>query len=101
MHHASSQRAGSNHFVLVERRCSVHPLHCFSFFLRAAGEGELFDFGQECLDRIALSLGAKTVAAAASALLPVLLADGDWKKRHAALITIAQARPCSSVYVCV
>jgi hypothetical protein len=55
------------------------------------GEGELFDFGQECLDRIALSLGAQTVAAAAGALLPVLLADGDWKKRHAALITIAQA----------
>ena len=36
-----------------------------------AGEGELFDFGQECLDRIALSLGANTVAAAAGALLPV------------------------------
>lgn len=47
---------------------ATHPtatLHCF------AGEGELFDFGQECLDRIALSLGANTVAAAAGALLPV------------------------------
>lgn len=55
-----------------------------------AGEGELFDFGQECLDRIALSLGAHTVAAAAGSLLPVLMADPDWKKRHAALITIAQ-----------
>ena len=39
---------------------------------------------------IALSLGAHTVAAAAGAALPVLMADPDWKKRHAALITIAQ-----------
>lgn len=66
--------------------------------LLAAGEGELFDFGQECLDRIALSLGANTVAAVAGAVLPVLMADADWKKRHAALITIAQVRarrsPC-------
>jgi hypothetical protein len=61
-----------------------------SFFLVQAGEGDLFDFGQECLDRAALSLGANTVAASAGALLPVLLADGDWKRRHAALITIAQ-----------
>ncbi|KAI7835878.1 hypothetical protein COHA_010225 [Chlorella ohadii] len=64
------------------------------------GEGELFDFGQECLDRIALSLGANTVAAAAGALLPVLMADGDWKKRHAALITIAQiAEGCVKVFL--
>ncbi|KAL4452685.1 hypothetical protein ABPG75_008347 [Micractinium tetrahymenae] len=64
------------------------------------GERELFDFGQECLDRIALSLGANTVAAAAGALLPVLMADADWKKRHAALITIAQiAEGCVKVFV--
>ncbi|KAL4855412.1 Importin-5 [Chlorella vulgaris] len=64
------------------------------------GEGDLFDFGQECLDRAALSLGANTVAASAGALLPVLLADGDWKRRHAALITIAQiAEGCCKVFV--
>jgi hypothetical protein len=52
------------------------------------------------LDRIALSLGANTVAAAAGALLPVLLADADWKQRHAALITIAQvAEGCVKVFV--
>ncbi|PSC74524.1 ARM repeat-containing [Micractinium conductrix] len=68
--------------------------------LEHEGEGELFDFGQECLDRIALSLGANTVAAAAGTLLPVLMADGDWKKRHAALITIAQiAEGCVKVFV--
>lgn len=32
------------------------------------------------------------MAAAAGATLPVLMADADWKKRHAALITIAQVR---------
>lgn len=64
------------------------------------GEGDLFDFGQECLDRIALSLGANTVGAAAGALLPLLLADPDWKQRHAALITIAQvAEGCVKVFV--
>lgn len=64
------------------------------------GEGEIFDFGQECLDRIALSLGAHTVAAAAGGLLPVLLADADWRRRHAALITIAQiAEGCCKVFV--
>ena len=52
------------------------------------------------MDRIALSLGANTVGAAAGALLPVLLADADWKQRHAALITIAQvAEGCVKVFV--
>ena len=86
------------------------PIHCANYappshtstpsLCHPAGEGDLFDFGQECLDRIALSLGANTVAAAAGALLPVLLADPDWKQRHAALITIAQvAEGCVKVFV--
>lgn len=37
------------------------------------GEGERYEFGQECLDRIALSLGGNTVVPLASTLLPVLL----------------------------
>lgn len=43
---------------------------------------------------MALALGGNTVAAAASTLLPQLIADhsddDSWKKRHAALITLAQ-----------
>ena len=50
-----------------------------------AGEGELFDFGQECLDRIALSLGANTVAAAA----------GERAAGRAGCLTAASVRwPC-------
>lgn len=62
------------------------------------GEGELYEFGQECLDRIALALGGTAVMPIASALLPVWAADSDWKKRHAALICLAQiAEGCVKV----
>ena len=64
------------------------------------GEGELYDFGQESLDRLALALGGNTVAPLASSLLPTLLQDPDWKKRHAALICISQiAEGCVKVLV--
>ena len=64
------------------------------------GEGELYEFGQESLDRIALALGGNTVAPLASSLLPTLLQDADWKKRHAALICISQiAEGCVKVLV--
>lgn len=57
------------------------------------GCGELFDSGQEFLDRVAISLGGKALVPAAGALLPAWLQDaGDWKKRHAALICLAQVR---------
>ena len=37
---------------------------------------------------------------AAGSLLPVLMADSEWEKRHAALITIAQiAEGCAKVFV--
>jgi hypothetical protein len=58
--------------------------------LENEGEGELFDFGQECLDRISLALGGKTLVPIAGAALSALMADADWKKRHAALICLAQ-----------
>ena len=63
------------------------------------GEGELFEFGQECLDRVALALGGKTLVPVAGAVLPTLMSDtGDWKKRHAALICLAQiAEGCAKV----
>ena len=64
------------------------------------GEGELYEFGQESLDRIALALGGNTVAPLASSLLPTLLQDADWKKRYAALICISQiAEGCVKVLV--
>ncbi len=62
------------------------------------GEGERYEFGQECLDRMALALGGNTVVPLASAYLPALLADADWRKRHAALICLAQiAEGCVTV----
>jgi len=60
--------------------------------------GERYEFGQECLDRMALALGGNTVVPLASALLPAMLADGDWRRRHAALICLAQiAEGCVKV----
>jgi importin-5 len=62
------------------------------------GKGELFDFGQECLDRMAFSLGGKALVPVAGVALPTLLADADWRKRHAALICLAQiAEGCVKV----
>lgn len=64
----------------------------------AEGEGERYEFGQECLDRMALALGGNTVVPLASALLPAMVADGDWRRRHAALICLAQiAEGCVKV----
>ncbi len=64
------------------------------------GEGELYEFGQESLDRLALAMGGNTVAPLAARLLPTLLAEPDWKKRHAALICISQiAEGCVKVLV--
>lgn len=62
------------------------------------GNGELYEFGQECLDRISISLGGNSIVPAAGALLPVWLQDGDWRKRHASLICLAQiAEGCCKV----
>ena len=62
------------------------------------GEGELYEFGQECLDRVALALGGATVMPIAYALLSQWAVDPDWKKRHAALICLAQiAEGCVKV----
>jgi hypothetical protein len=63
------------------------------------GNGELFDSGQEFLDRVAIALGGKALVPAAGALLPAWLSDAsDWRKRHAALICLAQiAEGCAKV----
>ena len=62
------------------------------------GSGERYDFGQECLDRISISLGGNSIVPVAGQLLTAWLADQDWRKRHATLICLAQiAEGCSKV----
>jgi len=50
------------------------------------------DVGKDCLDRLALSLGGKTIFAQALRpdLVPSFLAHPDWKYRHAALCCLSQ-----------
>ncbi|GAB4835111.1 hypothetical protein Ancab_000019 [Ancistrocladus abbreviatus] len=63
-----------------------------------AGETSNYSFGQECLDRLSISLGGNAVVPVASELLPAYLAAPEWQKRHAALIALAQiAEGCSKV----
>lgn len=63
-----------------------------------AGESSNYGFGQECLDRLSISLGGNTIVPVASDLLPVYLAAPEWQKHHAALIALAQiAEGCSKV----
>jgi hypothetical protein len=63
-----------------------------------AGETELFEFGQECLDRIAISIGGKSMLPVAGQAFSTLMSSGEWQKRHAALIGLAQiAEGCEKV----
>ncbi|KAF9688592.1 hypothetical protein SADUNF_Sadunf01G0004300 [Salix dunnii] len=63
-----------------------------------AGETSNYSMGQECLDRLAISLGGNTIVPVASEQLPAYLAAPDWQKHHAALIALAQiAEGCSKV----
>ncbi|KAJ6704653.1 hypothetical protein OIU79_009551 [Salix purpurea] len=63
-----------------------------------AGETSNYSVGQECLDRLAISLGGNTIVPVASEQLPAYLAAPEWQKHHAALIALAQiAEGCSKV----
>ncbi|KAG4396095.1 hypothetical protein GLYMA_19G113200v4 [Glycine max] len=65
-----------------------------------AGETSNYGFGQECLDRLSISLGGNTIVPVASELLPTYLAAPEWEKHHAALIALAQiAEGCSKVMI--
>ncbi|CAN6454217.1 unnamed protein product [Victoria cruziana] len=65
-----------------------------------AGESSNYSVGQECLDRLAISLGGNTIVPVASELLSAYLAAPEWQKHHAALITLAQiAEGCSKVMI--
>ena len=63
-----------------------------------AGETSNYSVAQECLDRLAISLGGNTIVPVAAEVLPVYLAAPEWQKHHAALICLAQiAEGCSKV----
>ncbi|KAH1204811.1 Importin-5 [Glycine max] len=65
-----------------------------------AGETSNYGFGQECLDRLSISLGGNTIVPVASELLPTYLSAPEWEKHHAALIALAQiAEGCSKVMI--
>ncbi|KAI4386303.1 hypothetical protein MLD38_004244 [Melastoma candidum] len=65
-----------------------------------AGETSNYSVGQECLDRLSISLGGNTIVPVASEQLPAFLAASEWQKHHAALIAIAQiAEGCSKVMI--
>ncbi|KAH9617550.1 hypothetical protein KSS87_021809 [Heliosperma pusillum] len=65
-----------------------------------AGESSNYSVAQECLDRLAISLGGNTIVPVASEFLPVFLAAPEWQKHHAALICLAQiAEGCAKVMI--
>ncbi|KAK9289466.1 hypothetical protein L1049_007621 [Liquidambar formosana] len=65
-----------------------------------AGESSNYSVGQECLDRLSISLGGNTIVPVASELLPAYLAAPEWQNHHAALIALAQiAEGCSKVMI--
>ncbi|RDX86579.1 Importin-5, partial [Mucuna pruriens] len=65
-----------------------------------AGETSNYSVGQECLDRLSISLGGNTIVPVASEQLPAYLAAPEWQHRHAALIALAQiAEGCSKLIV--
>ncbi|XVE70335.1 hypothetical protein DITRI_Ditri10aG0064300 [Diplodiscus trichospermus] len=65
-----------------------------------AGETSNYSVGQECLDRLAISLGGNTIVPVASEQLPAYLAAPEWQKHHAALIALAQiAEGCAKVMI--
>lgn len=51
-----------------------------------------YDIGEECLDRVAIALGGRTVLPIAfePTCIPAYLQNPDWRNRHAALMTISQ-----------
>ncbi|KAK9986830.1 hypothetical protein SO802_031781 [Lithocarpus litseifolius] len=65
-----------------------------------AGETSNYAFGQECLDRLSISLGGNTIVPVAAELFPAFLAAPEWEKHHASLIALAQiAEGCSKVMI--
>ncbi|ESQ41994.1 hypothetical protein EUTSA_v10012502mg [Eutrema salsugineum] len=65
-----------------------------------AGETSNYSMGQECLDRLAISLGGNTIVPVAYRQFSAYLAASEWQKHHASLIALAQiAEGCSKVMI--
>ncbi|XP_062076542.1 uncharacterized protein LOC133812415 [Humulus lupulus] len=65
-----------------------------------AGETSNYSVGQECLDRLSISLGGNTIVPVASEQLSAYLAAPEWQNHHAALIALAQiAEGCQKVMI--
>ncbi|XP_034711041.1 importin-5-like isoform X2 [Vitis riparia] len=65
-----------------------------------ANESSNYSAGQECLDRLAISLGGNMIVPVASEILPAYLDVPEWQKHHATLIALAQiAKVCSKVMI--
>ncbi|GLT87421.1 hypothetical protein SLE2022_055060 [Rubroshorea leprosula] len=65
-----------------------------------AGETSNYGVGQECLDRLSISVGGNTILPVASEFFQAFLAAPEWQKRYAALIALAQiAEGCSKVLI--
>jgi hypothetical protein len=65
-----------------------------------AGVSGDYSVGQECLHRLAIALGGKTIVPVVLENLNAHLATPEWQKHHAALIALAQiAEGCSEVSI--
>ncbi|KAK4780071.1 hypothetical protein SAY87_016177 [Trapa incisa] len=65
-----------------------------------AGETTNYCVGQECLDRLSISLGGNTIVPVSSEQFPAYLSAQEWQKHHAALIAVAQiAEGCAKVMI--
>ncbi|KAL6334201.1 hypothetical protein AAG906_006790 [Vitis piasezkii] len=65
-----------------------------------ANESSNYSAGQECLDRLVISLGGNMIVPVASELLPAYLDVPEWQKHHATLIALAQiAKVCSKLFI--
>ncbi|XP_010531149.1 PREDICTED: importin-5-like isoform X1 [Tarenaya hassleriana] len=65
-----------------------------------AGETSNYSMAQECLDRLAISLGGNTIVPVAYEQFSSYLASPEWQKHHASLIALAQiAEGCSKIMI--
>lgn len=54
------------------------------------GNGELYEFGMESLDRLSIAVGGKVLVPIAGIVLNRCIADDSWEKRHAGFICLSQ-----------
>ncbi|KAM3217882.1 hypothetical protein P3L10_022411 [Capsicum annuum] len=70
--------------------------HCTEKQHEVSGATKSCSFGLNCLKRLSIALGGKTVTPIAMEQLPSYLVAPEWEKRHAALLAIAQISEGSS-----